>query len=357
MAFRIGKHILGGFLSNKRRNRVHGWLAYDEGVGIHFEFIGNLAGDLAGRVVEFEVLGREPSAKDVIDAELDGLIHSQIGAAGDMLLRMVRVPDCPVEELMRRAKLGDLPPMDEKPCLYLEWFSQNGRVVAEIVGVEVRDYVEEGRPRPEVTPIPLPDPDDVGLGITGIAIDEAGRAQSFEFGPDDAEPDDPFGLFPDDLDAAVSRSADSESDVASGDPPQPRSWDEVIPGIDPETKALYEQWDEIYGGTKDEFLSTLIDPPLQLPPPDEVTDEDVARSLVMQIAASLARLSVAFDLCDHFTMVRTYRWLIEEILVEGHVHPGQTPTGIVTHYSTWESCPECDAEFGVEYARRHGKPG
>jgi hypothetical protein len=350
MAFRIGDHVLGGFLNNRKRHHVFGWLAFQEGRGLHIELIG----DLAGRVVEFEVPGREPAGDEVIDELMTCLAHAQIGATGDMLLRIVRVPEGPIEELMARARMDELPPISEQPCLYLEWFSQNGRVVAEIVGVEVRDYVEPGETQQTLTPEPLPNPGDVGLGISGIAIDEHGDPLPWEPDAGNDDVDNPYGLFPPDLEAELGRG-ESDIEVDSAAPqesPQPRDWDDVIPGIDPETKAMYEQWDEIYGGTKDEMLSSLLDPPLRLPPPDEVTDETEARNYVLQIAASLARVSVAFDFCEHFDMVRAYRWLVEEILREGHVHPNQLPHGIVTHYSSWEFCDRCEAEFDAEYEQR-----
>lgn len=357
MAHRIGDFILGGVLNNQRPLHVRGWLALAEDKGLQLELIGDLAGDLAGRVIEFEVPGREPAPDEVVDACLNPLALHQIGATGDMLLRIVRMPTCPVEELMARAKLGELPPFDEQPCLYLEWFSQNGRVVAEIPGVVVRDRVEEGAPESEITPEPLPDEDHPpGLGMTGIALDEFGQAELFEVDPSGMEEDDPYELFPTSLEDDLREASDSQQfeEAAAGEPPPPRDWAEVIPGIDPETKALYEAWDEIYGGQKDELLSTLLDPALQLPHPDAVTDDEEARGYVLQIAASLARVSVAFDICSHFTPVRTFRWLMEDVLAEGHVHPNQLAHDIITHYSTWEFCPECEAEADAEYRRMQG---
>lgn len=55
MAIRIGQYVIGGFISSARRNSVHGWLAFDEERGLHFELLGDLSGDLAGRRIEFHV--------------------------------------------------------------------------------------------------------------------------------------------------------------------------------------------------------------------------------------------------------------------------------------------------------------
>lgn len=358
MAFRIGEYIIGGSLDNTRRHRVSGWIAFGERCGIHLELVGDLAGDLQGRRIEFDVPGREPGPDDVVEPLIKDLSRHQIGAAGDMLFRIARVPEGPIDEFYLRCKRGDPPPVHEHPCLYLEWFGQQGRVVAEIVDPVLSDVVAEETQPSDAVPEPLPDPSDVGLGVTGVSIDENGYAETFKIDTSDEEDDDPYGLFPADIEQQLNVTEDVPyDDFPSAEPPQPRDWADVIPGIDPETKALYEQWDEIYGGRKDELLSAMLDPPLQLPPPDEVQDEATARAYVLQIAASLARLSVAFDLCKHFDMVRAYRWLVEEILVEGHVHPNQLAHEIVTHYSSWEFCPACDAEFDAEYEREQREGG
>ncbi len=354
MARRIGDFIIGGVLDNRQAFRVCGWLALAEHRGLRLELMGDLGGDLAGRYVEFDVPDRTPAPDDEVEACLRELAFGQIGAAGDMRLRIARVPTCPVEELLARVKAGELPPIDEQPCLYLEWFSQNGRMVVEIPGVILRDCVEEGESEGEITPDPLPDHEHTsGPGITGLALDEFGQPYTLDFETHESDEDDPFELFPTDLEEHLRETSDAHQfeEAAIEEPPQPRDWADVIPGIDPETKAMYEQWDEIYGGQKDEMLSTLLDPALQLPHPDMVTDEATARSYVLQIAASLARVSVAFDICRHFTLVQTYRWLVEVVLSEGHVHPNQLAHEIVTHYSSWEFCPQCDAEADAEYRR------
>ena len=124
-----------------------------------------------------------------------------------------------------------------------------------------------------------------------------------------------------------------------------RSWDDVIPGLDEETKRMYEQWDEVAYGEKDEPLSTLFDPPLKLEPPDRVTSEEQAESLLNMLLTRLATHSVAVDVCEHFTALDTYRWLVEVILPEADIHPQLPQIGFVQPYSTWEDCPRCAAEF------------
>ncbi|HQZ13885.1 MAG TPA: hypothetical protein PK286_13465, partial [Devosia sp.] len=59
-------------------------------------------------------------------------------------------------------------------------------------------------------------------------------------------------------------------------------------------KAMYEQWDEIFEGKKDEPVSCLFETPLRLPPPDRVTSDAEAQSLVVAILAQLALLSFLY---------------------------------------------------------------
>ncbi|MEZ6076375.1 MAG: hypothetical protein R3C56_12150 [Pirellulaceae bacterium] len=58
---------------------------------------------------------------------------------------------------------------------------------------------------------------------------------------------------------------------------------------------------------KDEPVSYLFETPLRLPPPDRVTSDEEAQSLVVAILAQLALLSVAVDVCEHYTPQQTYR--------------------------------------------------
>jgi hypothetical protein len=69
------------------------------------------------------------------------------------------------------------------------------------------------------------------------------------------------------------------------------------------------------------------------------------------LLARLALHSVAIDVCEHFSASDVYRWLLEEILPEAEIHPQLRRTGFVQHYSTWEACRQCAAEFDTEYER------
>jgi hypothetical protein len=189
--------------------------------------------------------------------------------------------------------------------------------------------------------------------------------------PDDADEDDPYGLFPPQLEehiegeimspeiAAIDENALSDvvepasplddplAEYPFEDRPK-RSWDEVIPGIDEQTKRLYESWDEIFEGKKDVPLCTIFDPPLTIYPVDKLSDADV-ESAFKVILRRLAMHSVALDMCEHFTPRDAYRLLVEEILPKYPVYPGLPLTGYVQHYSTWEYCRKCDEEFEARW--------
>ena len=360
MAWRIGEHVVRGELNNSRRNSVHGWMEFGGDHGIRVELTGNFDGDLAGRHIRFQTAAAVDGPDPTRPEELNSLEPRQIGTAGTMLLRMVRVPRCSIEEFVRRSKLGDSPPVDEKPCLYLEWYSQNGRVVAEIVEPQIEYVSDDDQPVTEAEPEPLPrdEPDAGGPSITGFSIDENGTVEEFTFdghSDDLHKDDDMYGLFPPELEEQLQSSNELAGTEFSADVDQPRerSWDEVIPGIDEETKQMYEQWDEIFDGKRDEPVSSLFDPPLKLPPPDQLSNEADAEEILKVLLGRLAQHGVAIDVCEHFSARDTYRLLIEEILPEANIHPNLPETGFVQHYSTWESCPQCEAEFEEEYRREN----
>mgnify|MGYP003348740184 CR=1 FL=1 len=375
MAYRLADYVLRGEIRNSNRNRVSGWLevlrASEDGDDapeprlVRLSLVGNLQGELAGREFRFEVRQQDlPSPKPVLDKHFH---DDQIGPMGDSVYRMVRVPLIPFEEFYLARKRGESPPEEQRASIYLEWYSQNGRVVLELID-PILEFSEQYDQLADPEPEPLPDPDNYGPpSVTAISLDDDGTfridpVSSFE----SEEDDDPFGLFPKELSQQISLSsvdATSTDDTSlikdelamtDNEPRKLRSWDEIIPGIDPETKAMYEQWDEVTYGTKNEPLTWLFESPLCLPKPDNVLDEQQAWSALQSLLAAMALRGVAFDMCTHFTAIQAYRLLIEDLLPEAGVHPNLVATGWIQHYSSWESCEECEAEFNEEYNRRKG---
>jgi hypothetical protein len=143
MAWRLNKTVIKGEIDNRTRGRVTGrvWL-----VGRTDPLVLNLKGntyrDIAGRLMTFT--NPSPQPEDAIDLNGD-----QAGTVGDITgSRKVRVPDVPIEEMMRLSKEGKKFPEHLGNAVYIEWFSKaNGRVV-----IESADYqLEISEPEWEMT--------------------------------------------------------------------------------------------------------------------------------------------------------------------------------------------------------------
>jgi len=316
MTTQIGKVIVGGGLYNATRNSVLVLLDFGGDIGIRLELAGNPSGELAGRRLKFETEDR-PSADEAYRAAADELQFQQIGVVAAMDLRTV----------------------EGRSCLHLEWFSQDGHIIAEIFDPVISDEAEPSAASVE--------PDENDESNMPLVDDEA---------------DDPYQLFPADLDAQLQQSMpEADEDDQPDDPTNivsegtgSRSWDEVIPGIDPETKRMYEEWDQIFDGVKDEPLSTLFDPPITLKSAGDIANEAEAEEALRTLLARLALHCVAIDICEHFEPLQTYRWLLEEILPEAQIYPRLGKTGFISHYSTFESCEKCEAEFDARYQQENG---
>ncbi len=360
MVLRIGEYVLSGELRNNRRNGVFGWIEFAPDVGVRIELTGNLSGDLAGKHVRFHTplaasqsdvaSTKETSAPADVPETIDGLADRQIGVVGEMGLR-------PAARASATAS--------GQQSLYLEWYSQNGQVVAELPDCTL-EYLEDESSGDSSEPSDPLDQGTFGIGFTEIHVDQQGEAHTSHYplgdsenddDEEDDEPHDPYGLFTADLQRQVSESLGpmpDDLDEVDDDPTEspgdssgrPRSWDEVMPGIDSETKAMYEQWDEIFEGKKDQPISYLFHEPLRLPTVDNVTSHEQAEPLVRAILAQLALLSVALDVCEHFEPMDTYRLLMTEILPSAKVHPNLAASEMVQHYSTSDFCQLCEHELG-----------
>ncbi len=364
MAWRLENSVIRGELFNLRPNSVHGWLELQGAPTlIHLGLTGNMEGELAGKRVQFETdladdedeEGDEPgdsvqeSESRAANPDFQALEVQQVGPAGTM--QIVRSP----------ASNGS---RVEFVRLTLQWFSQNGEMRIDLENPRLEFVVENEDEKQFASE---GDEDDDGESV--FLKDNEDEFPEF---PDDADEDDPYGLFPPQLEeqlegenksseiAAIDDNSlsDGNSDGMKGlddpvtefpfDDRPKRSWDEVIPGIDEQTKRLYESWDEIFEGKKDVPLCTIFDPPLTIYPVDKLNDAEV-ESAFKVILRRLAMHSVALDMCEHFTCRDAYRLLVEEILPKYPVYPGLPLTGYVQHYSTWEYCRKCDEEFEAKW--------
>lgn len=329
---RVGEYVLSGELRNTKRNSVHGWLTFGEDFSIRIELTGNFS----------EALHQVSSGKLRFKSTRD----ASLAASAEEL-----PPE--IEELADR-QIGVVARLEVSSDgrLLFEWHSQDGYVQAN-VDTESIEYVDEPV---EGGPDASSSDADKGIadGYAEIVLDENRTPNSEHlFFPDEEdaddpeeadEPEDPYGLFGGDIDRKVAEALGKSGDGdADGDP----AWQSAAEGMDPEARAMYEQWDEIFEGKKDQPISYLFREPLRLPRPERVESVAEAEQHVRAILAQLALLSVALDVCEHFSALDTYRLLMEEILPTAKVHPKLSESEMVQHYSTSDHCMLCERELDL----------
>ncbi len=345
MALRLGELVVAGELINLKNYSTHGWLELaGQDRPLTFELTGNCGSNLRGRHIRFELsdpgqaearleeLRREIAAGRHGDT-LSGLAWQQIGPVGTMVIDRVRVFDCPVEEFLTRSKLGEPPPTRWAPRLYLEWYSQNARVVLEITGFQI----EQVEINPELAGQTPPEPASDGPGIVEVRLDDQGQADVRELsapGPDEEEeaagPADPYGLFPDDLQAHLDRETAWQGDAEHVE-------------LD---RAMYETelMDDLIENDPGQPVGSLLDG-LKDPTPADMLDDHQCEVALMSILMQLAMFGVAFDVCEHLSPREAYRVLIEQVLPDASVYPQLRGTQWVQHYGTSDYCPKCIAEL------------
>ena len=372
MALRLGGLVVCGEIDNTYHYSVYGrlWLRGQE-QPLLLRLTGDCDPDLAGRRFYFETRdsgSRIDVGADIENFDLANLAWQQIGVTGTMTAeRRVKTADCSARELARRLQLGEPPPMQWKRCLYLEWFSQNGRVVLEIPDplIDFRDEDELLDILPTIGFLPE---DDAPLMVDADESDESespvepfseSGSVTEEFSPladtvddpqtqgehaDEArfdegsigiEADDPYGLFPADL----QRALDAESE---------RIDRAVDPDGGSQSQRELELMDELLAGGEGEPISGLFETPMKLPGPDQLSDDEVEGAL-KTLLAQLALYGIALDICEHFTPRDAYRLLVEDICRTQTAYPELRKTQWVQQFTTAEFCTACEAELEREF--------
>ena len=353
MAWRLGDFVEWGELLNTRSYSTHGWLKIrGHEQPLRFELTGNPDADLKGWHIRFEArpsdgqAGAEPPAQD-----FGGLQWRQIGATGDMTAaRQVKVPPCPIAEFLKRCQAGEPPPCEWKNSIYLEWFGQNGRVVIELPdpAIEYVDHVELDADAPEDGPQPHDlEEGQPGFSATIIHRDEDGQYHEETVTGDDlereqAEPDDPYGLFPKELEAQLERQA-LETDITI----QQNKWRSDNEDLSDEMREIILQDELIEHGDGQPLLSFLEDRN-EYPPPDGLDDREVETRLKC-LLGELALWGVKLDVCEHYTPRDCYRLLLDEILPNETAYRELRGTGWVQHFMTSEFCAQCEAEMDRQF--------
>ena len=137
MAWRIDEQLIRGEIDNRVHGRVTGrlWFVGREAPVI-LDLSGNAWRDIAGHLIRFT----NPAPKVGPPDALDGFASEQRGVVGDITAsRRVKVPDCPLDEVLRLVRAGKKFPWHWGNSLYLEWHGErNGRVVIESASYRIQ---------------------------------------------------------------------------------------------------------------------------------------------------------------------------------------------------------------------------
>ncbi|MBM3288594.1 MAG: hypothetical protein FJY92_00435 [Candidatus Hydrogenedentes bacterium] len=351
MAYRLGDYVVYGEFFNTKNYVTFGHVVMrgetpDDNLPILVHLTGNCGPDLQGKHFRFYLEDENAPGKVFLREEHRGLRDQQIGPTGTMTAEgWVRTFDCSIEEFLRRSKLGEPPPTKWKRHLYLEWFSQNGRVVIELGGAVVEECVREPRkgdetdegewkliPNLAIPPELDTSPKPAGPSFTVVRMEDDDTAHVETWTPpvkeDASEDGDSFQRQLDRDAAAVDRAVRGEDDA------------------DVEM-AETELMDYCIDHSEEKPLSAFIGNTGDLPAPEDLDDEQV-ESRLGGLLAQMAMLGVALDVCEHFTPRDCYRLLRDRVLHDGAVFEELIGTGWVTHIPTSEYCEACDKKFDEE---------
>ena len=352
MALRLGEYVVYGELRNRRHYSTHGVIvlrgdAQGRETVLHIELTGNCDPDLQGKWVRFSPGGGENENAVFRAEEHPGLQERQIGPTGTMTAQgWVRTLPCPVDEFVRRVKLGEPPPSEWKRRLYLEWYGQNGRVIVEMADALVEECVrvpkekdDEGEWMPLPNTAPSPGASGVGSPVgpdfTIFRVNDDGVQIERWAPPSDAVPMEG-------ADEATPNALQRELDAEAS------AIERAIRGeshsADDDTIRELELMDYCMEYSDGQPVASLLGDIDHLPLPDELDDEAVETQLKV-ILARLALIGVALDVCEHFTPRDCYRLLRDTILPETNAFDELAGTGWVQHMMTHEYCKDCQAEF------------
>jgi hypothetical protein len=309
MPWNLGEVVVCGEIINTRTNAVTGALKLqlrNQNKTVYLDLTGNCGSGLAGQYIRFA--SRASSLPKSYHFDFDNFDLQQIGPTGTMTW----------------GSAGNGTEMQEtkgKQRLYLEWYSQNGRVILDLIDPDI-EFVSEEEEEDD-TPQAATDTDDSAEEFEEDDYSSSGS------GSNAFEEDDPYELFTTDVDELIQHEADFSESLFSD---EPASWQEM---------------DRIVSGDMDVPLCTLFDPPLKLYPADKLDDEQIKQALQM-LLARLAVHGVCLDICEHFTPRRAFCLLTERILVEEDVYPDLPNTRCVQHFMTAEDCEQCLADIEAE---------
>lgn len=361
MALRLTDLVVCGEIFNTSRYSVHGWIGLRgrEQV-VHLQLTGNCGPDLAGWHFRFEARDadeeRTPTPEQM--KLLKGFAWQQVGPTGEMSLQG------PSTDLLSAGRPATR-------VLFLEWFSQNGRVVIELADPKI-EMVEfnDLQVNPAGPPRPRADTDDElfdGDTTYGDSAEEQlaqtqDSAVPWEDEDEEAVEDpswlseetdeeDPYDLLPDALKEQFDEAASQTDQALELEPAalEEPSWLVEDDEDQPDVVREMELMDDCIEHKEGELLTDLFEGPLQLPRPEQLTSDDEAERVLKTLLAQLARCGVSLAVCHHFSPRDAYRLLIDEICVEERAYRELQGTQWVQTFMTSEYCPKCEEEFEREY--------
>ena len=320
MALRLDDIVIAGFFMNSHRFSTHGRL-------------------LRGQKLEFEVPANDREASDEDRRLAATLKPLQIGVTGEMTAgRKVRTFDCSFEEFRLRSALGEPPPTRWELCLYLEWYSQNGRVVIELPMSKIRFPSEEeiavrDQAEKEAFEAELRQAETQYQAEEAIPPeDEVAPPEEISTSSTEDEDEEGYGLIPEELNSDLERHARRIDREVAGES------EDSIKMIE-ETELMDQMLDHGKQSPLQEFLADL-----QLPSPADVSTEEQAEQALKLALMRLALAGVAFHVCEHCSIREAYRIFIEEVCKNsGHFRP-LCGTGWVQNYCTSDYCKECSGD-------------
>lgn len=362
MVLRLDDLIEMGEINCTRHYSIFGFIKLrGHETPLYLQLTGNPDPDLRGKRFRFEPREFPSGSNTNPPVDFAQIAREQIGPPGDFTAaRKVCVFDCSAEDFHRRGPAGEGVATVWKRCLYLEWFSQNGRVVVELADplLEFLDIDDLGSETETVEVpdesggmSPSSDEEEPSWSNDSSAREESAREE--RAGEESAgeecdsaaegEEDDPYGLLPDGLQQHLDAQASATDRQFRGDA-------ETGPRDLVEAELMHDLIERGEG----EPLASILEDLSELPPHDTLNDTQVEAAL-KALLSKMALFGIALDVCEHFTPRDAYRYLMETILPKETGHRELRHTQWVQHFSTWEDCAQCAVEFERRWEAREGR--
>ena len=309
---------------------------------------GSPGADLVNKAFEFEIPENDRPATEEDRRRVKAFHRQQVGPTGEMTAaRQTKVFDCSTEEYLQRSEEGNPPSTRCEPCLYLEWYSQNGRVVLEVPASRLTflEWPQEKKKLNYEEIAELVEKEMEAQAKDRELLSDGGGAEDeeehdleemnvddlFTEEPDESEKED-YGLIPDELDRELARSS--------------RRLEREMSGMSEDDQKEMEEMELL-----DDLIENEDGVPMQqvvkgieLPAPASIaTDEEAERALKVALA-QVALSGVAFDVCEHCTLRDAYRIFVVKVWSKCKMYPQLRGTGWVQHFGTADYCRQCGCD-------------